>query len=162
MKRLGNNPLALTGLALCLCVAGLLAFFRVYAAPPPATIHACYNNTNGNLRLVSSASDCREHETAISWNEQGPQGPPGPGGNLTTFRHTRTVANICGPGSNFSFIDNAAINGPQRNDLCHSYRWYRERWLEYQSEFKLVSDLHGALGFRNVPGEPLDHSRRRC
>src|ERR1043166_749679 len=111
MKRLAKNPLALTGLALCFCLAGLLSFFKVYAAPPPATIQACYNNTNGNLRLVSSASDCREHETAISWNEQGPQGPPGPGGNLTTFRHTRTVANICGPGSNFSFIDNAAING---------------------------------------------------
>jgi hypothetical protein len=30
---------------------------------------------------------------------------------VTTFRHTRTVANICGIGDNFTVIDNPAING---------------------------------------------------
>jgi hypothetical protein len=44
------------------------------------TIQACKNNVNGLLRVVSDASACRTDETAISWNVQGPQGPPGPQG----------------------------------------------------------------------------------
>ena len=28
-----------------------------------------------------------------------------------TFRHTRTVANTCGPFNNFSFMDDPSING---------------------------------------------------
>jgi hypothetical protein len=129
MKRLTRNPLTLVSLLLCFCAVGVIAIVNAYAAPPPGTIQACYNDTNGNLRLVSSAADCRNHETAISWDITGPAGPPGPpgpagspgpqgspgppgaGSNVTTFRHTRTVANICGPGSNFSFVDNPAING---------------------------------------------------
>lgn len=125
MKRF-KNPLALTSLVLCLCAAGLVTFVTVYAAPPPGTIQACYNDTNGNLRLVGSPSDCRNHETAISWNTSGPAGPPGPAGpagpagppgpgaNVTTFRHSRTVVNTCGPVVNpnhFTYIDNVAING---------------------------------------------------
>lgn len=132
MKRLTRNPLTLVSLLLCFCAVGVIAIVNAYAAPPPGTIQACYNDTNGNLRLVSSPDDCRNHETAISWDITGPAGPPGPpgppgpagspgpqgspgppgpGSNVTTFRHTRTVANICGLGSNFSFIDNPAING---------------------------------------------------
>lgn len=117
MKRIKENPLALVSLALFFAAVALTALVTAYASPPPATIQACYNDTNGNLRLVSSPSDCRNHETAISWNTTGPSGPPGPpgppgpGSNTTTFRHTRTVANICGPGNNFSFIDNADTNG---------------------------------------------------
>src|SRR5262245_43131774 len=43
-------------------------------------INACYNNSNGDLRRVSSPSDCRSPETPISWNQQGPAGPSGPPG----------------------------------------------------------------------------------
>ena len=117
MKRLASNPLAVLSLLLCLCVLGMVAFVTAYAAPAPSAIQACYNDTNGNLRLVGAPSDCRNHETPISWNMSGPAGPPGPpgppgpGANINTFRHTRTAENICGPGSNFSFIDNPAING---------------------------------------------------
>jgi len=126
MKRLASSPLGLLSLLLCLCLLGMVALVNAYAAPPPSTIQACYNDTNGNLRLVGGPGDCRNHELSISWNMSGPAGPPGPAGpagppgppgppgpgtNLNTFRHTRTVANICGPGNNFSFIDNPAING---------------------------------------------------
>jgi hypothetical protein len=117
-----KNPLALTSLVLCLSAVGLVAFATVSAAPPPGTIQACYNDTNGNLRLVGSPSDCRNHETAISWNMAGPPGPPGspgpagspgPGANITTFRHSRTAGNTCGPAinPNFTYINNPAING---------------------------------------------------
>lgn len=124
MKRLKNSPLTVICLLLAFGATALIAFVTVYAAPPSDPIQACYNNTNGELRRVNSPSDCRNHETSISWNiaglqgpagpqgPEGPQGPAGPGGaNLVTFRHTRTVANTCGPFSNFSFIDDPSING---------------------------------------------------
>ncbi len=49
-------------------------------------IHACVNS-QGNVRIVSAASECRNNETAITWSEtgavgpQGPQGEPGPKGD---------------------------------------------------------------------------------
>ena len=126
MKRFTNNPVTVTCLLLCLCAAALVAFVTAHAEPPVTTIQACYNDTNGGLRRVNSAADCKNHETSISWNitgpagsqgpagasgPAGPQGPPGPGANIVTFRHTRTVANTCGPFNNFSFMDQPSING---------------------------------------------------
>ena len=128
MKTLKNNPLTMICLCVCLCAAALIAFVTVYAAPAPSTIQACYDNANGNLRRVTSASQCRHNETPISWNIAGPAGPRGPAGpqgpagapgtcpacggaNVITFRHTRTVANTCGPFNNFSIMDNPSING---------------------------------------------------
>ncbi len=128
MKTLKNSPLTIICLLTFLCATALIAFVTVYAAPAPSTIQACYNNANGNLRRVNSVSDCRYHETPISWGVVGPQGPAGPqgpvgpqgtcdkgpacsGANIVTFRHTRTVANTCGPFNSFSVMDNPAING---------------------------------------------------
>jgi hypothetical protein len=37
------------------------------------TIHGCYG-PQGNLRVVDSAAGCRNSETALSWNQQGPPG----------------------------------------------------------------------------------------
>lgn len=56
------------------------------AAIPAAdgTIHACFKNNNGDLRVVDAPYDsCKKNETAIQWNQTGPQGPrglPGPPG----------------------------------------------------------------------------------
>jgi hypothetical protein len=53
------------------------------AATPATTntvINACYNKQTGIARIVSSPSQCLRTETAVSWNEQGPAGPPGPVG----------------------------------------------------------------------------------
>ena len=42
------------------------------------TIHGCYQNSNGNLRVIDPTSAaCRGGETALDWNVQGPQEPPG-------------------------------------------------------------------------------------
>jgi hypothetical protein len=126
MKMFTNNPITVTCLLLCLCAAALLAIVTAHAEPPLTPIQACYDDTNGGLRRVNSPADCKNHETAISWNiagpagpqgpagaqgPAGPQGPPGPGANVVTFRHTRTVANTCGPFNNFSFMDQPSING---------------------------------------------------
>jgi hypothetical protein len=43
-------------------------------------IEACVNETNGLVRIVGSAADCREHERGTSWSVRGPQGPPGAAG----------------------------------------------------------------------------------
>jgi hypothetical protein len=50
-----------------------------FAAIPDSggTIHACYGKSNGNLRAVESEGDCRSNESPLSWNQQGPPGPPG-------------------------------------------------------------------------------------
>jgi len=126
MKRFTINSVTVTCLFLCLCAVALVALATAHAEPPVNPIQACYNNTNGDLRRVNSAADCKNHETPISWNiagpagpqgpagtqgPVGPQGPPGPGANVVTFRHTRTVANTCGPFNNFSFMDQPSING---------------------------------------------------
>ena len=44
------------------------------------TITACAKTNNGQLRLVSSASECLRSEYAVQWNSDGPAGPPGPTG----------------------------------------------------------------------------------
>lgn len=60
----------------------LLAGSAALASIPAANgvINACFNDTNGNVRIVDDPSSCREHEVAISWNQQGAPGPPGPQG----------------------------------------------------------------------------------
>ncbi|GMU39519.1 MAG: hypothetical protein AMXMBFR23_03850 [Chloroflexota bacterium] len=43
-------------------------------------ISACAHVNSGSLRVVSSASACRNNESFVQWNEQGPAGPTGPQG----------------------------------------------------------------------------------
>jgi hypothetical protein len=55
----------------------------VQAAIPDAhgVIHGCYDNVNGNLRVIDpSSSRCKTGETALKWSQTGPQGPAGPQG----------------------------------------------------------------------------------
>lgn len=42
-----------------------------------AVIQACQNKTNGALRVVDGPGECRNSETALRWNVQGPKGEPG-------------------------------------------------------------------------------------
>lgn len=53
-----------------------------YATIPDSngTIHGCYQRTNGNLRVVESAGDCRSRERALDLNQQGPEGATGASG----------------------------------------------------------------------------------
>jgi hypothetical protein len=50
-----------------------------YASTDSEVISGCYNNTNGSLRVLTSDA-CKGNETAIEWNQEGPQGMPGPQG----------------------------------------------------------------------------------
>jgi uncharacterized protein YjbI with pentapeptide repeats len=58
-----------------------------FAVIPDANgvIHGCYRSSgalaNGSLRIIDSpAQTCNSNETALSWNQTGPQGPVGPQG----------------------------------------------------------------------------------
>jgi hypothetical protein len=62
-------------------VVVVVAAVRAAIPDPSGAIHACYRS-NGNLRLVDK-SGCTSAETALTWNQTGPQGPagtPGPQG----------------------------------------------------------------------------------
>ena len=76
-------PGTIFGLAALVIALGGVA---VAAIPDSGgTIHGCYQQTGGNLRVVESAADCRNSERAISWNQQGPPGPPGSGSIVHAF-----------------------------------------------------------------------------
>jgi hypothetical protein len=72
------------GLALALVLALVATVSASVAARRTATedgvIHACKSKKTGLLRVVSSPSQCRASERAISWNVRGPQGAAGPAG----------------------------------------------------------------------------------
>lgn len=42
-------------------------------------IHACVKN-NGEIRIVGANESCKDSQSALDWNIQGPQGPAGPQG----------------------------------------------------------------------------------
>src|SRR5262245_10235073 len=66
---------------LAACLAGFVAVGGfAYAAIPSqdGVIHACYNKSNGALRVIDSAiAGCSSKEYPITWNQVGPMGPQG-------------------------------------------------------------------------------------
>ena len=58
-----------------------------------SVISACYQTTTGTLRVVDSARDCTTRERYISWNQMGPQGPPGPASAPEVHRAIRATPN---------------------------------------------------------------------
>ena len=72
LKRRWWNATLIAGLTITAVTIAL-------AAIPDASgvIHACYTS-KGTVRVVNSAADCKNNETALPWNQTGPQGIPGP------------------------------------------------------------------------------------
>jgi len=69
--------------------AGLVAMLVIgagvaYASIPDQSeiIHGCYKTIDGKLRVIDTGAgdSCGPSETAIDWNQKGPQGPTGPQG----------------------------------------------------------------------------------
>ena len=56
----------------------VVAVVQAAIPDPSGVIHACYR-ANGNIRLVDKSS-CTSTETALTWNQTGPQGPAGAAG----------------------------------------------------------------------------------
>lgn len=69
--------MAVALVALVIAAAGI----AVAAIPGSGgVIHACYNASNGALRVVDEGVSCKSNERALGWNQQGRPGPPGPPG----------------------------------------------------------------------------------
>jgi hypothetical protein len=67
-----TGALGLAGLS----ILALFVYIAVHAQSSNI-IEGCYKTNDGTLRRVNSPSDCKQNETAISWNIVGPQGPQG-------------------------------------------------------------------------------------
>src|SRR3954451_4835658 len=74
--------IACAGVAGGVLLAGVGAAAYAALQDGSGVIHACVDN-KGATRIIDIAVDeCRKNETAISWNQTGPQGLPGaPGVN---------------------------------------------------------------------------------
>jgi len=44
------------------------------------TINACVNDSSGRIRITAAPGHCKQHETGLQWNVQGPAGATGPVG----------------------------------------------------------------------------------
>lgn len=95
--------------ALVCLITGLVAasVFGVVVAGgipgPNGVIRACYRESNGDVRLVENASECRNNENFIRWNQTGQEGPQGPAG----------VAGAAGPAGLRGLQGNPGASGPQ-------------------------------------------------
>jgi len=65
-------------------ILALLIFGGIaYASIPDSSgvIHGCYKNSTGSLKVIDDSSQtCASGETALNWNQTGPQGATGPQG----------------------------------------------------------------------------------
>jgi hypothetical protein len=73
----GLSPsMAVALLALVIAIGGV----AVASIPgPDGAIQGCYDNSTGALRVIDPGAgrSCAVDETALTWNQQGPQGPKG-------------------------------------------------------------------------------------
>lgn len=74
-KRIAALPV-IVALTAVVAVAGGMVAASIPAAD--GTITGCYQKNNGQLRVVESAGQCHPSEQAITWQQEGPQGPQGP------------------------------------------------------------------------------------
>src|SRR6266542_3021181 len=56
--------------AVVAAAAGVAYATTAITSVDTSVIHACRNTTNGNLRVVDSAADCRTPEAAIAWRSE--------------------------------------------------------------------------------------------
>gem|GEM_PF-1946371 len=80
------KKLILIGLTVVMTIMFSSVAMAQPAAPDGNVLNGCYQKINGQLRIVSSPSQCNPSEISVSWNIVGPQGlagsqgPPGPQG----------------------------------------------------------------------------------
>jgi hypothetical protein len=82
--RRGSALVAALAASLVTCIA--VATATAFAAATDQQIHGCVSNGlagigKGAIRIVNDPSQCSAVESAVSWNQQGPAGPPGPQGS---------------------------------------------------------------------------------
>ncbi len=77
LQRRGRRVLMLSSMTVLF--TSIIAFASIPAAN--GVIYTCYSNTNGGLRVIdNSTTQCKSSETALNFNQTGPQGVQGPAG----------------------------------------------------------------------------------
>lgn len=130
-------------------------------APTKAVIHACYARSTGALRLIHPASGgrCRSTEGAISWNQIGPQGPPGPGSS----RNAAQLSILAWWGG-FYNADEYGFNLPDGIAFDGTHMWVTNYLTSTVTEFnaadgKWIQTLRGgSYGFDRPIGIAFDGS----
>jgi hypothetical protein len=77
-SRMLRRALILGGL--CVVVAAAASVGWAMTSASDKLFVACAKKSSGALRLVAAAKDCRKTERAVTWNQQGLRGLPGPKG----------------------------------------------------------------------------------
>ncbi len=77
LPRRGQRVLALSTMAILF--TGIIAFASIPGGD--GVINSCYKKS-GDLRVIDSAEQCKSNETALNFNQTGPQGPQGPAGPI--------------------------------------------------------------------------------
>ena len=76
-QRLGRRTLVAVAASLVVLVAGGSVALATIPGNGGA-ISGCYTKKDGGLRVIdASAASCKSSETALTWNQAGPQGPNG-------------------------------------------------------------------------------------
>ncbi|MFY9580509.1 MAG: hypothetical protein WAQ33_14445 [Gaiellaceae bacterium] len=85
-----------------------------YATIPDSNgiIQGCYANKDGALRVIDPATSqtCLNKETAVTWNQTGPQGPVGPRGPAGASRYLTVGIYHPADGTIDATIDTSASN----------------------------------------------------
>jgi hypothetical protein len=79
LPRPQGRVLVVTAIGMALVCAGI-AYSSSSRSATTTTLTACVKQGNGGMRLVGAATDCKNDESAVTWNVQGPKGDPGPQG----------------------------------------------------------------------------------
>jgi hypothetical protein len=74
-----KSPLV-AAIASAALTATLVGGVAIAQTSSPAVITACVSDSNGSVRIVAGADECRSNETDLTWNQQGLQGVQGPQG----------------------------------------------------------------------------------
>ena len=83
-----------------------MAMAKPQPPTPNGVLNGCFKKVNGQLRIVSSPSQCNPSEVAISWNIVGPQGPTGV---FATSTFSGSVGTISANATEFVFAG-ATVN----------------------------------------------------
>lgn len=115
------------------------------AAEPDQTIRACVNKYTGDVRVLEDGASCRARlETALNWNQNGPQGPAGPAG-ATGATGPAGETGVPGPQGAPGPQGEKGDAGPQGPEgSAGNVVWVRE---DYN-----VSPGHGSYGVSCPPG----------
>jgi hypothetical protein len=108
-----------------------------YAQTPgqDGTISACYNNSNGGIRIIDpTTTTCRSGETSLAWNQQGNTGPQGPAGPQGAAGPTGPQGAV-GPTGPQGSQGPAGPQGPAGNGSVHLYQTYTA-----------LAEIFGSLG----------------